>query len=376
MKKIHIYILAIFAIGNILFLNSCSKEDAPVAPKDLTVSPLSGGVGTLLTIKGANLGKVQKVLFGKKEATFNPVYNTDGALLIRVPTGAEAGKQAITIYNTGGEATIGTVEFEVTRPKPILVDVQPRSRVGNGDLITILGDNFTGLNYPEPTVSLGGVECKIVSKEATKMVVRVTTAKTGPLEVALGSEVAKTTYNLEAETLLHLMANFNCSYCKTNGSTDASYWYTYGDVDGSFAIANDKPTALDGGFMKMTNLKGTLKDGYSGSGHDDAIKYDLSKVTAESAIKLDLNNNGVKTTRMYVAVRVKNGGGEWIKRYDVDWDGWKSVTFNIKDAEKWYGQANGVTALNPKDITMVYFGFDNYQGKAQDLNIDNVRIIK
>jgi hypothetical protein len=376
MKKIQIYILAIFALGNILFLNSCSKEESPVAPSGLTVAPLSGGVGTLLTIQGAGLGKVQKVLFGKQQASFNPVYNTDGALLIRVPVGAEAGKQTITIYNAGGDATVGTLEFEVTRPKPILTDVQPRTRVGNGELITILGDNFTGLNYPEPSVTVGGVKCDIVSKEATKLTVRVTTAKTGPLEVFLGSESSKTAYDLEAETIVHLIANFNCQSCKTNGSTDASYWYTYGDVDGAFKVATESPAPLDGGFMKMTNAKGTFKDGYSGSGHDDAIKYDLSKVVPESGLKFDVNSNGVKTTRMYVAIRLKNGGGEWIKRYDVNWDGWKSVTVNLKDAEKWYGQGAGVNALNPKDITMVYFGFDNYKDKPQDLNIDNVRFIK
>jgi hypothetical protein len=376
MKKLNIFILAIITIGNILFLNSCDKEDSPITPNNLTVSPAKGGVGTLLTIQGAGLSKVQKVLFGKKEALFNPVYNTDGALLIRVPTGAEAGKQTITIYNAGGDATVGTIEFEVTRPKPIIVDVQPRVRVGNGDLITILGDNFVGLNYPDVMVNLAGAECKIVSKEATKLVVRVTTAKTGPLEVSLGSESSKTAFNLEAETVLHLIANFNCQSCKTAGSTDASYWYTYGDVDGGFAAVEDKPTALDGKFMKMTNLKGFSKDGYSGSGHDDAIKYDLTNVVPESALKFDMNNNGVKTTTMYVAVRLKNGGGEWIKRYNVDWDGWKSVTVNIKDIEKWYGQGSGITALNPKDINMVYVGFDNYKDKPQDLNVDNIRFIK
>lgn len=159
------------------------------------------------------------------------------------------------------------------------------------------------------------------------------------------------------------------------GSSDKSYWYTYGDVDGPFVTVAADPAPKSGKFMKMTNAKGTNKNGYVGASHDDKIVYDISKVTTENtAIRLDVNSNGKKSTGLFVGILDSNGGN-WVKTIKCDWDNWQAVTFKLSDLNFWYGTQKG-NKIDGKKIVRITVGFDNYKDTAQELNIDNIRFIE
>ncbi len=375
MKKIHQYILIFFSVSTLIMMNACEKKELVVMPAGLQISPQAAGLGALITIRGNGLNKIQKVLFGSSVAIFNPVYNTDSVFLLRVPNEANFGSQKITLINAGGDATMATIDFKVLQPKPVVIDVQPRASSA-GELVTITGTNFTGKGFsPELEVKIGSNVAEIVSKDKEKLVVKMPAGPGGLVTVTtgninIGGGTYESTIEVASEKVFHMIADFD-----GGGSSDKSYWYTYGDVDGPWTTSNTEPAQKLGKFMKMTNLKGTTKNGYVGASHDDAIVYDLSQVTTEgAAVRMDVNNNGKKGTTLLIAFTDKDGGN-WNKTIKCDWDGWQPVTVRLSEFNFWYGTKKG-DKIDAKRISKISIGFDAYKDIPSELNIDNIRLIK
>jgi len=89
--------------------NLNSNKIFRVTPQIASVSPLSGPVGTSVTITGVSLKQTTKVTFHGVKATFT--VNSDTQVTAIVPTGALTGRIAIT--TPGGTATSATT-FTVT----------------------------------------------------------------------------------------------------------------------------------------------------------------------------------------------------------------------------------------------------------------------
>src|SRR5208337_413434 len=86
------------------------------------VSPISGAIGSPVTIKGTNFGGTQ----GSSTVTFNGTGATAtswsaASITVTVPTGATSGTVVVTV---GGQASNG-VSFTVTTSGPITVTVSP-----------------------------------------------------------------------------------------------------------------------------------------------------------------------------------------------------------------------------------------------------------
>ncbi|MBP7167730.1 MAG: hypothetical protein KBB64_08715 [Bacteroidia bacterium] len=82
-------------------------------PNDLTVSgftPISGNVGTIVTISGAGFAGADQVLFNGTSATF--VVDNDGQITTSVPAGATTG--SITIINDGCDTVVTGVPFTIS----------------------------------------------------------------------------------------------------------------------------------------------------------------------------------------------------------------------------------------------------------------------
>ncbi len=108
------------------------------APTITSFNPLSGNVGTTVTIHGTNFTGVNSVKFNGTAAAFTFV--TSAKVTAVVPTGATTGR--ITLSTPAGTATSPT-NFTVSGPK--ITGVNPDS--GNiGDTVRINGTNFTGVN--------------------------------------------------------------------------------------------------------------------------------------------------------------------------------------------------------------------------------------
>jgi len=107
------------------------------APTIISFSPLSGAVGTLVTVNGTNLATVTEVKFNGVSAGA-PISATATSLKVNVPLGAKTGK--ISVTNPSSTAT-STGLFKVLAK---INAFTPPSALP-GETITMTGINFTGV---------------------------------------------------------------------------------------------------------------------------------------------------------------------------------------------------------------------------------------
>lgn len=160
-------------INRLLFINlllmvlvsACSDEDENPNPVVGEITPAQGASNTLLTLKGSDLRNVVTVVFanGNVKADFNPNFNTNEAILFRVPTEAIPGAQDIILTNKNG--TQSRVPFNVLGFANI-------TEVSNynfteGTQITLTGKNLADVT--SVVFTNGAAPVEIVSKTATTL---------------------------------------------------------------------------------------------------------------------------------------------------------------------------------------------------------------
>src|SRR5688500_17870861 len=118
MKAIYSSLLMVTLLAGVLYMGSCRKEVSPVTepsdnPQAAAISPALGPSNTTLQLTGKGLGDIRSIVFseGDVPAAFNPVFNTEDALVFRVPLDAVPGQQTITFTN--GKGISFTVPFNV-----------------------------------------------------------------------------------------------------------------------------------------------------------------------------------------------------------------------------------------------------------------------
>lgn len=193
-KDLRIFLLAALAV--LLTISSCTKEEQseskassnPVANK---LDPEKASGNTVLTITGSGLGGMTNIVFenGNVPASFNPVLNTDNAIIFRVPDTANGGAQNIILTNRSGVQL--KVPFNVVALP--LVNSASNYNFTNGTEITLDGNNLADVS----TVTLDGTSAAatIVSKSKKQLVIKmpattvnsaklVITNSTGPVTTA------------------------------------------------------------------------------------------------------------------------------------------------------------------------------------------------
>jgi len=155
---------------------------AAVAPSITSLNPMSGLVGTSVTISGTNFGATQ----GSSTVKFNgisavPTSWSASSIVAPVPVSATTGNVVVTV---GGMASNG-VSFTVTVPAPSITSLNPTSGV-LGTSVTITGANF-GASQGTSTVSFNGIGAAPTSWSATSIVAPVPAgATTGNVVVTVG----------------------------------------------------------------------------------------------------------------------------------------------------------------------------------------------
>ena len=192
LQKLLIALLVFATVASVI--TSCTKEAAkpasasssPVANK---IAPDSAKGGTTLTLTGTGLGEIASVMFekGNVPAPFNTVFNTDRALLFRVPDTANGGNQNIIITNKLGKVV--KVPFNVIA-LPVISSVS-NYNFTSGTVITIEGNNlgdvasvkFVGSNDAITVVSATKKELviKMPTGSAVPGAALIITNSTGPV---------------------------------------------------------------------------------------------------------------------------------------------------------------------------------------------------
>jgi len=162
--------------------NGATFTVTSAAPSISSLSPVSGPVGTSVTIAGVNFGASQ----GTSTVTFNgtaatPTSWSATSITVPVPTGATTGNVVVTV---GGQASNGS-SFTVTIPSPSISSLTPTSGVV-GTSVTIAGANF-GASQGTSTVTFNGTSATPTSWSSTSIVAPVPAgATTGNVVVTVG----------------------------------------------------------------------------------------------------------------------------------------------------------------------------------------------
>ena len=138
--------------------------------------PISGKVGTRVTILGNNLKGSTSVTFNGTSATFT-VNSTGTAITTTVPSGATTG--FVTVTTSGGTLKSN----KIFRVIPQISSFSPTSGPV-GTVVTINGESFQASPAGATSVYFGGVKGTITSVSYTKITAKVPTgAKTGKITV-------------------------------------------------------------------------------------------------------------------------------------------------------------------------------------------------
>lgn len=224
MKKIKISLsLSLAFIVAISLFISCRKEvssviDASSSPKADSVSPSRAAGNNVLTLTGSGLGDIVSVVFenGNIPVSFNPVFNTDKAMLFRVPDTANGGPQNIIFTNRLGKQF--TVPFNVIA-LPI-VNSTSNYNFKAGTEITLTGNNLGDVSKVVLTAN-PSLEATIVSKSKKELVIRMPATTLFRSTLDITNLTGTITTSLEFVSLVNNFNFFTEGF--DNGEQDASW---------------------------------------------------------------------------------------------------------------------------------------------------------
>jgi hypothetical protein len=197
MKMTKKYVLGILLTSSLLVvinLTSCNDsdgEDIQVDTPDITlVSPLSGTVGTIVTITGTGFSSTSSeitISFNGTSATVSS--SSETSIVTSVPSGATSGAISVTISGETATYTSDFTVIETSSDAPTITSFSPTSGEV-GTTVTITGTNFS-TTATSNAVSFNGTEAEVSSSTETELTVVVpASASTGTISVTVDSQTA------------------------------------------------------------------------------------------------------------------------------------------------------------------------------------------
>lgn len=177
----------LFLVAGTFFIMSC-KKDVHVTPTADKISPDSAAGGALLTITGSGLRNIESVVFdlGNVPVAFNPNFNTDNAVLFRVPTDANVGDQHIVFTTTSGYQF--SLPFRVLAV-PSLVSAFPQEWEAGGT-VTISGNYLLTTNH---VAIVGSSDTgTIISRDAKQLVITLPATDQGKVKLGITNSAGTT----------------------------------------------------------------------------------------------------------------------------------------------------------------------------------------
>jgi hypothetical protein len=182
------------------------------APTITGFTPMSGPVGTSVTISGTNFTGATAVAFNTVSASF--IVTSDTAIQATVPAGATTGPLSVT---TPGGTAVSANNFTVVNPPTITSFAPTRGPVGTS--VTISGTNFTGAT----AVTFNTVNASFTVTSATAIQAIVPPgATTGPLQVTTGNGMATSMNNFTVVATLTVTKTGTGSGTVTSNSSPVS----------------------------------------------------------------------------------------------------------------------------------------------------------
>ena len=356
------------------FVLICSIFGAAACQKDAgtpiidSIEPAFGPTETLLVIEGTNLGGIQRIQFGDQDINWNTAYNSDVALLLRVPTSISLGDQDLILTTAGGSAV---TKFRVTLDAPEIFSVTPESGAP-GDLITFVGKNFY---EPLEVYFYDSLLADIIFSSEDSMIVRVPEGiEKGRIRlIANGGD---TLSPVDFFTVDQVLVN---DFDGNGVRSDTERWIFRGSVDQSpfDAVQNSNPEAYDGHFMKLSG-RDQLDIGWIGGAQnhfgfpgDNFTGFGLTANRQNTFLEMEINNNGQNGTQIILILN-ENGGSfnDFTYELKVDGVGWQTISVPLTR----FTDLDGIPVDPTKvHVVKVHLNDKDKTGEKMEVNIDNLR---
>lgn len=355
-----------FALAVLIF-TACNKTETPSL---LSIDPTFGPEGTLVTIEGENLADIITMKFSGQVVNFNTAYNSDNALLFRVPNNVPLGDHIIELETEGG---VVTTDFSVTLDPPEIYGFEPES-AAPGEEITIYGENFF---EPLTVYFFDSIQATITSTSEDSINVIVPDGvQKGFLRVdANGGFAYSPIQFFSTRTILVNDFDGNGMRPETNS------WLFEGFIDqnASNAIQNTDPIPFDNNYLKLTGSD-DLNIGWiggAGSNFQDAMVFDNFGLTTNvnnTLLEMEMNSNGNEVTHIILVLQERDGSiNDFTHTFKVDWEGWQTVSFPLNR----FNDLNEIL-IDPAKVKTVKVHLNNTENSNSPLevNVDNIRFVE
>ena len=354
-----------------LLLAVAACEPTPDAPVITDIDPVFGETTTLVTIEGMNLANITELAFNGEPINFNTAYNSDVALLFRVPESLPTGEYQIDLTTDGGTAS---TSFRITLAAPEIYFLEPES-APVGATIDILGKNFF---EPLAVEFFDGVPADIISKSPDKLTVKVPEGvQEGPILLSAngGDTLSPVNFFLTAEVLVN---DFDGNGVRANTGD----WIRAGFVDqasAAEAVQAVGPAGIDGNYLHIsgTDALGIEWIGGFENPSNDA-GFNVFNITAEERSKVllefDVNNNGRTDTHLLLAFKERDGSNnDFAHEVAVSGDGWQQLSIPLTRFEDLDGNQVDLSKIKTLKLHLID---TNETGNPLEANIDNVRFVQ
>lgn len=348
---------------------ACEEEQDP--PMLENVEPIFGPAETLVTFEGTNLHNLREMTFSGQSVNFNTAYNSDNALLFRIPTNVPLGDHEVILTTDGGSVS---TNFKVTLEPPEIFEIVPES-ASPGETVAILGKNFF---EPLEVFFFEDVPAEITfhSPDSIEVIVPEGVQK-GRITVEANGGPTLSPVNFFSVNSI-LVNDFDGNGLRPN----TIQWVFVGEIDQTplTAVQETNPAPVDGKFLKLSGsdvldigwIGGTQTNyGFPGDTFTDfGITTDLSN----TLIEMDIHNNGRDNTHI-ILILLENDGSpnDFTTNIHVDWNGWEKISIPLSRFE----DLNGIPIDPAKVRTLkIHLIDEEDSNEPLEVNVDNIRFVE
>jgi len=269
-----------------VFTTACNKN-VSVSPSPNKIDPGMGAGNAVITLTGSGLRNVKEINFdlGNVPVAFNPNFNTDNAVIFRVPPAANVGDQHIVFTTTTGYQF--SVPFTVLAV-PTLISAFPAEWEAGGT-VTITGNYLQTASHVAFDAS--GDTATILSATATTLVLKMPASTVNTTKLVVTNDAGSSVTPFQLLNMDNQLKLFTEGY----GSGMQDWSWNSSSVSSDFAVSGTQ----------------SLKEKYSsGAWAGMSFHYDNNIVSNDyAAITLWIKGGTIDTQIDVAADAVTSGSG-------------------------------------------------------------------
>lgn len=346
------------------------KKDQPV-PMITSVDPIFGPAETLVNFEGANLQNIEEITFSGQTVNFNTAYNSEVALLFRVPSNVPLGDHVVEFKTPGGTTN---TSFKVTLEPPAIFELSPEF-ASPGEIVTIKGKNFF---EPVEVYFFDSIQAEIVNLFPDSMEVIVPTGiEKGRVSVRANGGVALSPVNFFSINPI-LVNDFDGNGLRH----ETNKWGFIGQVNENAltAVQNTNPAPIDGNYLKLTGQDdldiawvGGAQSHFGFPG-DDFTTFGITTDINNTLLEMDIHNNGRDNTHLLLILLEHEGlTSDFVHDIHIDWEGWERISIPLNRFSNFED-----IIVDPAKIKLlkIHMTDTDDSNDLLEVNVDNIRFVE